>query len=205
MNILTELVKLVKTEVEREYIIESPTGNCIISSAVLHRVLTLLGMKSQPLSVRVIAYNKPMMELLKEGKHPLPQTVEEMDKIGGWSVGVGYGDPNPGCWPGHLAVRVGNTLIDITIDTASRPNKNMVINEPLISIGVSEDFFTGKEDLWLTDENGILLIYRAFPDDDSYKVSPNWCGKKHAPVKDMIVERIIWRWSRMLKRNFIKK
>jgi hypothetical protein len=199
MNILTELVKLVKTEVEREYIIESPAGNCIISSAVLHRVLTLLGMKSQPLSVKVVAYNKPMMELLKEGK-PLPQTIEEIDKIDGWSIGVGYGDKMPGNWPGHLAVRVGNALIDITIDAASRPKKNMIINEPLISIGISEDFFAGKEDLWLTDENGVLLIYRAFPEDDSYKVSPNWCGKKHAPTKDMIVERIIWRWSRMLKR-----
>ena len=64
------------------------------------------------------------LDLIAAGR--LPATTEEyerwIEESGCWWLTLGQGEPEPGKWPGHVAVAVWESvLIDLTLPQANRP------------------------------------------------------------------------------------
>src|SRR5262249_38296206 len=97
-----------------------------------------------------------------------------------WSIGVGYGDKEPGKWPGHLAVIVKERiLLDLSLDQADRPAKHIRLPPLMRAVQRPENLLARHCDC--------ILGYEFLPDDTSYSSpSPSRPCSRSAPTAGRI-------------------
>jgi len=176
--------------------------SCICCTKVLTQVGASLELKVRPLVVETTVYNPPFAEWIeKNGLDPSEEEMHRLGEAGGRFVVLGAREertPEPNKWPGHLVCLVEasgkpTTVVDLSIDQANRPKKDINITEPLI-FGVPTDFVDGTGCAighTGTKAGPICFVYRAFPDDKSYEVSPDWKRDYGAKAHDGVpIERL---------------
>lgn len=161
-------------EVGRELAKNERPCSCIPASALLISVLHRRGFHdAYRLTVKVQIFNR--IQWLKT--HGLPNdeaSCKAYNDAGGAFVSVGEGEVPDGHWSGHLVVIVPNTsedqhtMLDLTIDQAHKPEWDIDLLDKVLRIEVDDQFVSGKAPRQC-EVNGLLLIYRAYPDDDSYR------------------------------------
>jgi len=158
--------------------------SCIASTKLYLRLIDAeWGLVGMPLTVRACALNRPMAKLFRQHNHnPEQRKVLRCGrKAGGRFVIVGDRKPvqdGERFWPGHLvAVIVTSrrwTLVDLTIDQAHRPDRDLLLHEP-IAMDVPEPWVKGAGGLVVVENfRGSSVSYEAFPDDRSYQDTPAW-------------------------------
>lgn len=171
----------------RKMILDSgaKVNSCICCTKVLVELGEATGLDIRPLTVETTVFNPVFADFIeKKGLDPTEEDMHAMGKAGGRFVVIGSrrdGDAEPGCWPGHLVAvmrAAGKTpvVIDLTIDQANRPNKDIHITDPLV-FGVPSGFLMGRAiatGFYPTKAGKICFVYRAIPNDTTYEASPDW-------------------------------
>ncbi len=189
---LQELIFTVQDELHRA----SEEHSCIMAAAVMLDVLRAKGIESAyALTVKPRVLNPKFAERLNQ--EPFPQTTEQSaqwEADGCYMVAIGHGEGSPNEWPAHLVVVIPNALkgrdavCDLTITQASVPRWNIQL-APIL-VGVRESFLDGSEGFALTI-NGCRVIYRAFPEDDSFKRTPIWTKRlKREAIAKRVLRRL---------------
>jgi hypothetical protein len=162
--------------VVRPAILEIATpDSCIVTAAILRRVFQFYGYESQVIPTAVYIYNAQMVKLLGSGAK-FPESTDERRKLfaltGAWGIGItpeskvasgGHG------FGGHLVLRVGNAMIDASLQQADRPHRGIHI-PPFIAVESSGLTEYRPREVWLGDT---LVVYRRI-DDFSFKKAPDW-------------------------------
>lgn len=169
--------------------------SCIMAVSVLLRVLHLKGLKgAYPLTVKPRILNPKFTARLEKESFPsTPEIMNEWNSDGCAMVAIGHGEGSSDQWPAHLVVVIPKALkgkdaiCDLTITQANKPEWDIQLGQ--ILVGVRESFINGTEDFAVTI-NGCRIIYRAFPDDISFKQTPIW---KKRLKRDLTVKRVLKR------------
>jgi hypothetical protein len=186
--------KLVSTILE-ELDWAGEANSCIMAASVLIRVLQLKGLEgAYPLTVKPRIFNPRFtVRLEKEPVPSTPEIMKEWTSDGCAMVAIGHGQGSSEQWPAHLVVVIPKALkgkdaiCDLTIIQAEKPEWGIQL-EPIL-VGVRETFINGSQDFGVTI-NGSRIIYRAFPDDTSFKQTPIW---KNKSWRDEIAKRVLKR------------
>jgi hypothetical protein len=186
-----QLIHAVLDELHRA----SEERSCIMAAAVLLDVLRARGVNdAYPLTVKPRILNPRFTERLND--EPFPQTTEQLAQ---WDaddchiVVIGHGKGSETEWPAHLVVVIPNALngrdalCDLTITQANVPDWGIVLGAVLV--GVRESLVDGSEDFGVT-VNGSRIVYRAFPENQSFKRTPIWTRKLR---RNAIVKRVLGR------------
>jgi hypothetical protein len=166
-----------------------------MAAAVLLDVLRARGVNdAYPLTVKPRIFNPKFTERLNNETFPeTPDQFAQWEAAGCFMVAIGHVEGSADQWPAHLVVVIPNAIkgwdavCDLTITQASLPNENIKL-QPIL-VGVQESFVNGSEDFGVTI-NGCFIIYKAFPEDESFKQTPIW--KKRLKC-ETIVKRVIKR------------
>jgi hypothetical protein len=153
------------------------SDSCIISTAVALDVLQHFGFHACPLSVRTTIYNAAAVDCMKKRLLPRPDQIKEWaDKYGSWTVGIGFGErQSPAKWPGHLVALHEDTLIDLSLDQATRPKYEMNLT-PMFG-KTSLAFVEGDEkEVWIKEDGCVITYQRTY--NESFSKSPDWSDRK---------------------------
>jgi len=186
-----KLVQSIIQELDRA----GEANSCIMASSVLLRVLHLKGIQgAYPLAVKLRILNpKFTTRLEREPFRNTPEIMNEWNADGCAMVAIGYEKSPSDQWPSHLVVVIPKALkgkdaiCDLTITQANKPEWDIQLGQ--ILVGVRESFINGAEDFGVIN-NRCRIIYRAFPDDISFKQTPVW---KEKLIRDKIVKRVFKR------------
>lgn len=186
---LQKLIFTVLDELHRA----SEERSCIMAAAVLLDVLRARGVKdAHPLTVKSRILNPKFAERLNNESFPrTPEQIAQWETAGCFMVAIGHGEGSDDQWPAHLVVVIPNAIkgrdavCDLTITQANVPSENIEL-QPIL-VGVQESFVSGSEDFGVTI-NGCRIIYRAFPEDESFKQTPIWNKRLK---RENIVKRVI--------------
>ena len=125
------------------------SNSCIITAAVLIKVLRLKGIKgAYPLTVRVKIFNPKYTDRINKEPPPNSLEVKYGMSSNGWAlVAIGGKLKTKGLWPAHLiviipqAIKHRDALCDLTITQANKPEWNISL-APII-MGVNDSFIKG--------------------------------------------------------------
>jgi hypothetical protein len=172
-------------------------SSCICCTKVYSELAATVGLEVRPLTVEASVFNPVFAaHIEKSGLDPTDAEMKTLGEAGGRFVVLGARDDDvaePGMWPGHLVAVLRargkpTTIVDLSIDQASRPAKDIVVTDPLV-FGVPDDFVLGKSvatGFVGTKAGKICLVYRAFPEDMSFEASPDWRRDYGAKTHDKI-------------------
>lgn len=164
--------------------------SCIASTRVMTRVLDHYGFHAEPKHVKVIIFNKVMLEYWNKGQVPNRETQEFRDfcdSTGAWSVGLGY--EQPGQKPvGHVVAVLPEEMImiDASLDQANRPHKSIELPCPFIT-GIGSQFLAGESVSEYQCPEGVVRYIPDF-ENQTYKESLDWLVLQRT---DRAVSRIV--------------
>lgn len=173
----------------------SEEHSCIMAASVLLDVLRAAGVKgAYPLTVQVRVLNPRLTERMKdESLLQSPELFSRQRPDDEGIVTIGGGEASDDRWPAHLVVVIPEALkgrdavCDLTIPQASVPDWGIQL-APVV-VGVREAFVDGSECFGIT-MNGCRVIYKAFPEDQSFRQVPVW---KKTLKRQAIVRRVLKR------------
>lgn len=171
--------------------------SCINTTRVLLEVFRALGIPAEACSVRVQLYTAGYIAMA-EAKGRMPRTREEMmewtDHPDVYSLGIGYGgiDVDPKAWCGHLAIRIGDGLLDATLDQADRPERGLILPSVLQLEEMPPEFWMGDTPVANKMSNGCVVRYEHVPRSNGYLASPAWAFRRNVEgrVYDEILARM---------------
>lgn len=136
-------------------------NSCIPAARLCQEVLTKFGMPSKCYQAFMVAANEKFMELMHAGRiswdESLPDwAVEE----GAWALGMGAQPNDPKDDPGHVVCVTGRWMLDLALDQASRPEKNITLVPALIRLDYHGKNLGGS---FVTPEN-TLAVWRLVPE-----------------------------------------
>lgn len=194
--IATELVPFAPltaalTEIAPRILAEHYTPDCCIGATnIAIRVLRAFGFHSVPLVVSAHVSNTHLYERLKSGK--FTGALEPGD----WSVGIGYGldhrrPDKHHAFDAHLVAcrhddaTGGDTLIDLTLPQASRPEKGIVLEALAVDLPAQ----------WRTDPmavkvNDAYVVYKPLETSRDFRAAPDWLRPKNAFIASAIAAAI---------------
>ena len=167
---------------------EFERASCIASTRIGIDVLEYFGIKAEPVSLFLIILNDEAMKMLTEEEKTMQDVKEATEKRGlgepggPWTMGIGADVENGDGWAGHLMIGLpeDQVLLDLSIDQASRPHKNLVLEQPAAFGVTDEKWWRGEERYTVMkgeDDEGhetMLILDREAPDPDGYRRSRNW-------------------------------
>ena len=167
-------------------------NSCVAACKVYCQIAETVGLDARPLTVETSVFNPVFAEFIKQhGLDPSEEQMREMGEQGGRYVVLGARDegdegdegetPSESNWSGHLvAILSANgrrpVVVDLTIDQANRPDKDILIPDPIVfeappgfvdGVGVATGYC-------VTPAGLNAMVYRAFPEDISFESSPEW-------------------------------
>lgn len=167
--VLQGLLKYARPEILKEFRADS----CIASTAVGLDILMHYGILAEPFPVRTLIFNEPFTSRLENGQGwPTGQQVRVWtEEDGSYSVGIGVGTQQPNKWAGYLAILVEKRLLlDLSIDQATRPQYNMML-EPLC-VEIDEQFISGSPKVFKAGQ--CVVRVDALLGNEGYTSSPDW-------------------------------
>lgn len=165
-------------------------NTCILTTRLGVEVLTHYGLSAKAQPVRVAAWNREGITLHLR-KVPHSQWPESA-----WSVGIegtGVSDRSTGAWDGHLVVVLRNpsrtrTLIDLTADQLSRPQRGIDISGPIL-MDLTPVWAPGDMLFTPPKEDGSVLGYEPQVNAGGWRDAPDWSGKRD--LHDVLVKEVI--------------
>jgi hypothetical protein len=158
--------------------------SCIVSTRIAIDVLDYFGIKAKALPVKLGAYNPLAWESVEKGVEP--------DWNGGaWGVGIGTASPiaftrqSPSGVDGHLVALVEDTtLLDLSIDQASRPAKGITL-APYFGAIRPENLagFEEGEGLVFRVDGDCRIVYWRHP-ERFHLQAPDWTDRSRR--KDLV-------------------
>lgn len=148
---------------------------CIASTRIAIEVLRRFGIRAKPAPCQVYIATLPLFERLQK------QSFTGKFQPGEHSVGIGYGVPagtRPG-FDGHLVAVTDDSLIDLSLDQASRPHKGIVLLPQRIP-------FSGFP---LSGTIGQCVVCYTQLNNYDYIQAPDWC--KRPELFDEIADEIV--------------
>ena len=166
-KIIDKLLDIARPEILKEFSVDS----CIISTAIGIEVLSRFGVIAEPLPVRTVVFNKPFADRIKRGENPYKSDLAEWTKQdNSYSLGIGYGFPQPNKWAGHLVILAEKKyLIDLSIDQANRPQYDISL-EPYCMVINHEDL--SKKPIYFETRSCVVGI--ELLSNNGYLASPDW-------------------------------
>jgi hypothetical protein len=194
MKIQMDWQKLVFTIVE-ELDRVSEAKSCIMATVVLLDVLRAKDIRdAYPLTVKYKVLNPKATERLKNESFPqTPEQMAQWNADGCAIIAITDDKDSATHWAGHLIVVIPKGLngrdavCDLAITQANVPAWNILLGSVLM--GVRDSFIKGTEDFGLI-MNGCRVIYKAFPEDQSFRQTALW---KHRLKREAIVKRTLKR------------
>lgn len=164
----------------REQILRAYTqDSCIATTKATIATLRQIGIDAFPLSVVVMAFNKPVWEWSVEHDR-FPEVGTDEFPPDGYSIGIGIGEPQEGKWVGHLVtIAERKWLLDYSIDQGSRPEVGLPLKP--VALPIEEKWLRGKQGHAVFQIGDVRLYYSVKAGDRSFESSPNWSGET-APV-----------------------
>jgi hypothetical protein len=164
------LARLVRAEVLTTHRVDS----CIASTRAFIDAAAALGWKAKPLPVVLEAYNAVLIAKLATHEATSGATEPSQALLASWAADGGYvvvvgaaTTANDGA--GHVVAVVENRFfVDPSVDQASRPAKEILLTEPVVTP------YGGEEAFRLTRKDGVVLRYLRFPENERYLTSPDW-------------------------------
>lgn len=163
--------------------------SCITSARIGAAVLRHFGVLVRLVPVRLLAVTADLYEKYQQGHDLNDPALKGI----GHSVliqGTGRVSVSPDgrrLWNGHvvLVLKHPATLVDLSIDQASRPEKGLVLDEPVVMPVPDAQAFRAGEPLAARNHDGTFLLYRVI-EDDGWKAQP-----KEPDVKPLIITNVI--------------
>jgi hypothetical protein len=186
---LTAVMDAACTVFPRHY---RPDG-CIAAARLLVDVFGRLHVPCRPLAVVVDVFNPAMVARSAAEGGRLPRDTEEyrrwIDESGCWWLTLGGGDPEPGTWPGHVAVAAWDrVLLDLTLPQASRPQRGIVLAPAAVQVWPEVLDGSCRR---VVAMHGCELHYQARPEDRSFMLSADWqCRERHRDVVAELLARV---------------
>jgi hypothetical protein len=161
--------------------------HCINGSRVVTRALEKLGVRSRPVSVQFLLFNRPAWMLFEQDV-PVSEWPHEA-----WSLGVG---PNAqgsvgGRWDGHLCVEGEGWTLDISAAQFTRPGR-IVIDGPRLMPALP----TNGHFMQLEDPRGQVLLIKPWPENNGWRAAGGWRRLHGTEVKE-----IVSRTQRLMQRK----
>lgn len=184
--VITALVKVAREEILTTFAPDS----CIASTRIGIDVLRYFGVTAKPIPVSVTIFNEDARRILEEeGIEAVATAVqgrETLDIGGPWTLGLGVSTPNHAPGPGHLAIAIPHhlTIVDLSLDQANRPRKNIALTPVALKVPEEGTFFTqvGEQIVYTVSTtpqaDAVSLIYR-HESNDRYRTSRNWARSGH--------------------------
>jgi hypothetical protein len=172
---------------------------CLPASRALLDFYEALGIPARPLVVRPIIFGKtdgidwlevnktvPLVALFKtaeespDANHALELTLPSgpvtvpYRSLGHTHGAEALGSYAPdGSWNGHLAVVVENQMIDLTLGQINSATFGIQFEPPYAVLETDPQFLSGQGP-YIGVQDGMLVIYRAYPDEKTYEQSKSW-------------------------------
>lgn len=166
---------------------------CILHARIAIDALRTLGIKANPLAVRVQVFNAEYVAQVNRIGRMLTHgdTLDEK----AWTIGIGYG-ANPAAtapgYDGHVLVIVdGRWAVDLTIDQANRPQYGIELSphywqpSPGFLLGDLPEVFEAGES---------IVRYEAMPEERGYLRAGDWTNARRyesagvVPTRELISE-----------------
>lgn len=196
------LVRSVVPTIESQCLPEAKgRGRCVLASLVALDVLRALGYREAavvPCWVTVANAGAIEYERLSQGRN-LADQQHLADRLrterNAHAVIIGAPDDpdRDGGWSGHLVVVVRDFLLDLTLDQASRPDKNIILEPMIVPLAMSsltlvEDgrMLAGAEHI---DTQTVVRWYAA-PSNQRYLGAPDANPAKRALFARPLIEAI---------------
>jgi hypothetical protein len=170
---------------------------CIGGTKAAVEVCRYFGIEASGLTVKAEIFNPEYVRLFDErGSGPKNEEEEhEWREKGAWICSIGDQDLEPfhdGKWPGHLVLIAstehGSHLIDLTIDQANRPHKNIEVFSTHFLIPA--EFALKESQFMVQNESGCILAYNSYPNNRTFTQAPDW-SRARAKDRKPLVGKII--------------
>lgn len=182
-DVISALVKVAREEILTVFDLDS----CIASTRIGIDVLTYFGIQAKPIPVSVTIFNEEARVILDtEGLDAVVRAVWERsphEPGGPWTIGLGVQAAQKTPGPGHVAIAVPakSTLIDLSLDQATRKRKDIILAPVALGIPDEISFFDqpGERMLYtvrLDDAPPVTLMYQ-HERQHLYRQSRNWHRK----------------------------
>lgn len=163
--------------------------SCIACSWIVAEVARRMGVKAQVLPVRLTLLNPIMTAWADATPEPCEEDWQRVADRGGRMVVVGDDThaPLPGRWAGHLVAVLNDDLrgqrymIDLSVDQAARPEKQILIDHPFVVPMLASDyrsFARGHGEVGADLPSGVRALYQARPGNLGYRDSPDWTHRE---------------------------
>jgi hypothetical protein len=187
--------------------------SCIASTRIGIDALAYFGVSAIPVPLRVWVFNQRVLELVEQGAS-MDQIGElvrgvQSDALGGpWSMMIGAKVDGSDGWAGHLMIGLPcfHTLVDLSIDQASRPRKDLVFDEPLVFSLPKDEWWAAREKKHVhvghrAGSRAVLVLDRDVPDADGFRASPNWRRRSSSSCGKEAFKRVTGEVIRLMKRE----
>jgi hypothetical protein len=145
---------------------DSCIAACRIGSQALHH----FNVKARVIGVAYIVLNAAYLrQVSEEGR--VPESIEQMrDEAHSLAIGLDWNDTDN---VGHFGIAVGpRLLVDLSVDQISRPEKGIVLNEPLVA-NMPPRWQSSGERVWSHGEAYSFAI-NAEPLNKNFARSRDW-------------------------------
>jgi hypothetical protein len=188
-----------RAPVARPVLLDYSLPNCCIAAcAILGRVFRWYGYDSEPIPVRVHAYNAKMLEIIAKGQaipaRGDPQRQLWFDLTGAYGIGIMpesadlmRGVPGGG-WGGHLVLRVKDRIVDASIAQASRPGAGIEFPD-FLTFPADPEFLAGADHALQLARGGLAILSRL--EDRDWRSAPDWThGQRQLEPMNEIIRRV---------------
>jgi hypothetical protein len=147
---------------------------CILHTRVAVDALRSFGVRARGFTARVTVGNAEWVKDCERVGHICDDVSQWSENS--WCLGIGFGaDPRkerPG-YDGHVIAIVNDRYgLDLTIDQASRPQRNIELGAHYWKL--RPGFLTGEVPEVFTVADGSMVIYQAVPEDRGFLTVPDW-------------------------------
>lgn len=157
--------------------------SCIASTKVAVKVLSHFKIPVRPKCFSVEIMNPKYRELFDQQHcHPTKENGDAWLAQGAWEIAIDGHTPDSS---GHVVAIVADKfLLDLSLDQASRPHKNLKLEPALLPL---PDNWSGQPVLLYEEPDGMRLMYHRV-DNENYRKANDWCiSERTTPVaKDII-------------------
>ena len=156
--------------------------HCINGTRVAIEVLRRFGIRAQPLSVRLMLFNRFGWDLFERGIR-----VERWPTHA-WSIGVAEtNDPSdPGKWHGHLVAEGHDWTLDLSASQFNRPGR--IVSGSALAVPIR---LPQRDWARFTDEHAQTLLLNRWPENNGWRLASGWRRPPPVPLITEIERRTI--------------
>jgi hypothetical protein len=160
-------------------------GTCILHTRLAIMRARQDGIRARALACRVHVQNAEWVALTERLGHP--PTEADFEGTEAWAMGIGFGqgEGRPG-YDAHVVTVVEERyVLDLTIDQANRPQRNILLRPGHFE--ARDGFLDGEVGIGY-EQKGSHVLYTALPDERGYLTVPDWTMVR---AGDPVVKRML--------------